>query len=54
MLPDIPGRVKGFHDQPETVRYRLLPAMLLNELQKQHRMIDELQSRIEQLERFLL
>jgi len=40
--------------QPETVRYHLLAPMLLNELQKQHRTISELQTRIEQLERLLL
>jgi hypothetical protein len=47
--------------QPQTVRYHLLPALLLNELQKQHRQLGEqartialLKSRLEQVERLLL
>ncbi len=40
--------------RPETVRYHELPALLLNELQKQHRTIQALQDRLVQLERLLL
>jgi hypothetical protein len=39
--------------QPETVRYHELPAMLLNELQKQHRTLQALQERLGQLEELL-
>jgi hypothetical protein len=52
VLPDLV--VYDQAGQPETVRYHELAPMLLNELQKQHRTISELQGRIEQLERLLL
>jgi hypothetical protein len=46
--------------QPETLRYHVLPAMLLNEFQKQHRMIqeqrqqlDSLAARVQMLEQML-
>ena len=37
--------------QPETVQYRKVNAMLLNEVQQQHRVILELLDRVERLER---
>jgi len=52
VLPDLVVYDKA--GEPQTVRYHLLPAMLLNELQKQHRTISELKTRVEQLERLLL
>jgi hypothetical protein len=36
--------------QPEAVRYHLINALLLNEVQKQHRQIEELQARLAKLE----
>jgi hypothetical protein len=35
--------------RPETVRYHLVNALLLNELQKQHRTVEEQEKTIEQL-----
>ena len=37
----------------ETVQYRKINAMLLNEVQKQHRLIEELQVRLDALEALL-
>jgi hypothetical protein len=37
--------------KPQTVRYQLVNAMLLNEVQKQHKHIEALERRLEQLER---
>ena len=39
--------------QALTVKYHLLPTMLLNEVQRQQRTIDELTRRLEELERRL-
>ncbi len=39
--------------QVETVQYQQLPAMLLNEIQKQHRTIEDLQNRIADLEKLI-
>ena len=39
--------------QALTVKYQLLPTMLLNEVQRQQRTIDELTRRLEELERRL-
>ena len=39
--------------QPEAVRYQLINSLLLNERQKQHRMIEELESRLAKLEALL-
>lgn len=39
--------------QVETLQYQQLPAMLLNEIQKQHRTIEDLQARIAVLEQLL-
>jgi hypothetical protein len=36
--------------RPEAVRYHLINALILNEVQKQHRMIEELEARIEKVE----
>jgi Chaperone of endosialidase len=36
--------------RPEAVRYNLINALILNEVQKQHRMIEELEARIEKVE----
>ncbi|HEX9149437.1 MAG TPA: tail fiber domain-containing protein [Thermoanaerobaculia bacterium] len=43
----------GKDGQPEAVRYQLINALLLNERQKQHRMIEELESRLAKLEALL-
>jgi len=40
----------GRDGKPEAVRYQLLDPLLLSELQKQHRTIDEQRRRIETLE----
>ncbi len=37
----------------ETLQYQQLPAMLLNEIQKQHKTIDDLETRIAKLEQLL-
>ena len=37
----------------ETLQYQQLPAMLLNEIQKQHKTIDDLETRIATLEQLL-
>ncbi len=59
VLPDLV--VYDTNGDPETVRYHLLPTLLLNELQKQRRQLGEqaqtivnLKARLEQLERLLL
>jgi type II secretory pathway component PulJ len=39
--------------QALTVKYHLLPAMLLNEVQRQQRTINELTQRLDELERRL-
>jgi hypothetical protein len=43
----------GKDGQPEAVRYQLINALLLNERQKHHQMIDELEARLEKLEALL-
>lgn len=43
----------GKDGQPEAVRYQLINALLLSERQKQHRMIEELESRLAKLEALL-
>jgi hypothetical protein len=43
----------GKDGQPEAVRYQLINALLLNERQKQHQMIEELEARLEKLEALL-
>jgi hypothetical protein len=48
-----PGLVVYAHGQPETVRYHFVSAMLLNEVQKQRRIIDEQQRTIRALARRL-
>ncbi len=45
--------VYGKDGQVETVQYQQLPAMLLNEIQKQHKTIEDLESRIAALEQLL-
>ncbi len=45
VLPDLV--VSDQAGQPETVRYHLLPALLLNELQKQHRQLTEQQAQLQ-------
>lgn len=42
--------VRGKDGRPDSVQYHQLPAMLLNELQKQQRVIEALQNRIDALE----
>jgi hypothetical protein len=47
-----PGLVQyDGHGQPLAVRYQFVDAMLLNEVQRQHRKIDDQQAKIEELER---
>lgn len=48
VFPDIV--VYNTDKQPETVQYHVLPAMLLNELQKQYKMINELEAHVAALE----
>ena len=45
--------VYGKDGQVETVQYQQLPAMLLNEIQKQHKTIDDLEARIAELEKLV-
>ena len=45
--------VKNDEGQVQTVQYHKLNSMLLNEVQKQHRMIRELTDRLARLERVL-
>jgi transposase len=45
--------VYGKDGQVETLQYQQLPAMLLNEIQKQHKTIDDLQARIAELEKLV-
>jgi hypothetical protein len=45
--------VYGEHGQIESVQYHQLPALLLNELQKQHQTIQQLEERIAGLESLL-
>ena len=42
--------VRDTDGQPSGVRYHVLPAMLLNELQRQQRVIDDLMARLSRLE----
>ena len=50
MYPELVQYVEG---KPKTVLYQQLPAIMLNELQKQHRQIQELTERLAQLEQVL-
>lgn len=59
MIPELV--VRNDEGQPETVKYHLLPTLLLNELQKQQRTIgaqqeimEMLEARLAALERLLL
>ena len=45
--------VYGKDGQVETLQYQQLPAMLLNEIQKQHKTIDDLEARIAELEKLV-
>ena len=45
--------VKGADGQIQTVQYQKLTPMMLNELQKQHQLVEEQQAKIEQLEKQL-
>ncbi len=45
--------VYGSHGQLESVQYHQLPALLLNEVQKQHKTIEELEARVAALEALL-
>ena len=51
MYPELVQYVEG---KPKTVLYQQLPAIMLNELQKQHRQIQELTERLAQLEQALI
>lgn len=46
--------VRGKDGQVDTVQYHQLPAMLLNEIQKQHRTIEEMKAEIEKLRSLLV
>ncbi len=50
VYPELVQYVEG---KPKTVLYQQLPAIMLNELQKQHRQIQELTERLAQLEQVL-
>jgi hypothetical protein len=51
VYPELVQYVEG---KPKTVLYQQLPAIMLNELQKQHRQIQELTERLAQLEQALI
>ena len=51
MYPDLV--VYNEDGQPETVQYRKVNAMLLNEVQRQHRQIEALMDRLSEVERRL-
>ena len=42
--------VKDENGQPETVQYHVLPVLLLNEMQKQHTIIGNLQKKCEHVD----
>jgi hypothetical protein len=48
VYPDLVAH--GPDGQPEAVRYHLIDALLLNEVQKQHRVIEDLEARLTRLE----